>query len=113
MHFVRILFFFSISAVFAAPTPATTACTYEGSGGGDTENGVLNKSCCTDVTVVFARGTSETGNVGTVSGPPFLKSLRSKLGANRVTVQGVAYPASYDVSIITCLACIDKSGILI
>ncbi|KAF2476177.1 cutinase-domain-containing protein [Lindgomyces ingoldianus] len=68
-------------------------CTPQGSGGGNTENGVADKNCCTDLTIVFARGTSEAGNVGTVAGPPMFKSLRSKLGANRVTIQGVNYPA--------------------
>jgi cutinase len=69
-------------------------CTPQGSGGGSSENGVKNKNCCTDVTVIFARGTGESGNMGTISGPPMVKSLRAKLGAGRVTVQGVDYPAS-------------------
>ncbi|KAF2856453.1 carbohydrate esterase family 5 protein, partial [Plenodomus tracheiphilus IPT5] len=58
------------------------------------EDGVKNKNCCTDMTVIFARGTGETGNVGTVSGPPMFKAIRASLGADRVTVQGVDYPAS-------------------
>ncbi|KAJ5063786.1 cutinase-domain-containing protein [Bipolaris maydis] len=61
---------------------------------GGSENGIVDKNCCTDMTVVFARGTGEMGNVGTVSGPPMFKAIRSKLGADRVTVQGVDYPAS-------------------
>ncbi|KAF2679404.1 carbohydrate esterase family 5 protein, partial [Lentithecium fluviatile CBS 122367] len=60
---------------------------------GGTENGVTDKNCCTDVTVIFARGTSELGNMGTIAGPPMVKSLREKLGADKVTVQGVDYPA--------------------
>ncbi|KAL1611873.1 hypothetical protein SLS60_000094 [Paraconiothyrium brasiliense] len=64
------------------------------SGGlGGTENGVTDKNCCTGLTVIFARGTSEMGNVGTISGPPMFKSLRSKLGDGNVTIQGVDYPA--------------------
>ncbi|KAF2184855.1 carbohydrate esterase family 5 protein [Zopfia rhizophila CBS 207.26] len=69
-------------------------CTPQGNGGGSTENGVADKNCCTDLTVIFARGTGETGNMGTIAGPPMVKALRSKLGADRVTVQGVDYPAS-------------------
>ncbi|KAH7067107.1 cutinase-domain-containing protein [Paraphoma chrysanthemicola] len=69
-------------------------CTPQGAGRGSTENGVTTESCCTDMTVIFARGTGETGNVGTVSGPPMFKALRSKLGNDRVKVQGVDYPAS-------------------
>ncbi|KAF2131840.1 carbohydrate esterase family 5 protein [Dothidotthia symphoricarpi CBS 119687] len=45
------------------------------------------------MTVIFARGTGEMGNVGSVAGPPMFKVLREKLGATRVTVQGVEYPA--------------------
>jgi hypothetical protein len=73
-------------------------CTLQGSGGGTTEDGVKNKNCCTDLTVIYARGTGESGNVGFVSGPPMFKSLRNKLGADRVTVQGVDYPADSAVS---------------
>lgn len=54
------------------------------------------------MTVIFARGTGETGNVGTVTGPPFFRALRSKLGNGRVTVQGVDYPANSAVS-LPCL----------
>jgi len=77
----------------AAAAPSQSGCTYQGTGGGSTESGVLNGNCCTDVTIVFARGTGESGNVGTVAGPPMFKSLRNKLGAGRVTIQGVDYPA--------------------
>jgi cutinase len=55
---------------------------------------VKDKNCCTDMTVIFARGTGESGNMGTVSGPPMVKAIRSKLGADKVTVQGVDYAAS-------------------
>ncbi|KAI8937486.1 hypothetical protein NX059_005204 [Plenodomus lindquistii] len=71
-----------------------TNCTPQGAGS-SSENGVKGKNCCTDMTVIFARGTGEMGNVGSVSGPPMFKALRSSLGADRVTVQGVDYPASY------------------
>jgi len=61
---------------------------------GGSENGIVDKSCCTDMTIVFARGTGEMGNVGSVSGPPMFKAIRQKLGNDRVTVQGVDYAAS-------------------
>ncbi|KAJ4293260.1 hypothetical protein N0V90_008542 [Kalmusia sp. IMI 367209] len=96
----------------AAPTSAAAQPTSTGSAGGSgtigsnctpqagssgglggTENGVTDKNCCTGLTVIFARGTSETGNVGTIAGPPMFKSLRSKLGGGKVTIQGVNYPA--------------------
>ncbi|KAF2820086.1 cutinase-domain-containing protein [Ophiobolus disseminans] len=70
-----------------------TNCIPQGAGGGSTENGITGKNCCTDMTIIFARGTGEMGNVGTVSGPPMFRAIRQKLGNNRVTVQGVGYPA--------------------
>ena len=73
-------------------------CTAQISSGGSTENGVTDKNCCTELTVIFARGTSELGNVGTISGPPMFESLRNKLGSDKVTVQGVDYAASAAVS---------------
>ena len=102
------------STIPSTPTPTATSapgegntagggtiggtCTPQAAGSRGTENGVVNKNCCTDMTVIFARGTGETGNVGSVTGPPMFKALRSKVGNNRVTVQGVDYPASSAVS---------------
>ncbi|KAF1934409.1 carbohydrate esterase family 5 protein [Didymella exigua CBS 183.55] len=73
---------------------ANNGASCAGSTGGSSENGVTGGTCCTDITVIFARGTGELGNMGTVSGPPMVKAIRSKLGADRVTVQGVDYAAS-------------------
>lgn len=47
---------------------------------------------CKEYTFIFARGTGETGNMGTVVGPPLAKQLNSLTG-DKVTVQGVDYPA--------------------
>ncbi|KAF5870952.1 putative cutinase precursor protein [Botrytis fragariae] len=62
-------------SVFAAPT------------------GSIEARACSDVTVIFARGTTETGTLGTVVGPPFLSALKSALGSSSVTMNGVDYPA--------------------
>jgi hypothetical protein len=59
-------------------------------GSGDTEN---FGSGCSDIMVVFARGTTETGNVGTLTGPPFFTALQSAAKGKSVDVQGVTYPA--------------------
>lgn len=99
MKFSQFILAALASTAAAAPILEERACTPQGNGGGLTENGVVNKNCCTDVTVIFARGTAEFGNVGTFAGPPFFKSLRAKLGAGRVTVQGVDYPADLFVRI--------------
>jgi cutinase len=51
---------------------------------------------CAAVTVIFARGTTEPGNVGVLAGPPFFNALKNKIGAGNVAVQGVSYPASVE-----------------
>ncbi|KAI9879814.1 MAG: hypothetical protein M1830_006996 [Pleopsidium flavum] len=59
----------------------------------DTENHLGD---CAPLTVIFARGTVESGNVGALAGPPFFKALDAMVGANNVAVQGVDYGATID-----------------
>lgn len=66
------------AALISAPVPAASAA-----------------EPCSDVEVVFARGTSEAPGVGGV-GQAFVDSLRSKVGAKTVGVYAVQYPASLD-----------------
>ncbi|KAH9432803.1 hypothetical protein MCOR02_007482 [Pyricularia oryzae] len=47
------------------------------------------------MTVVFARGTTEAGNAGTVVGPPFLQAIRKLAPGLNVNMQGVPYPANF------------------
>lgn len=49
---------------------------------------------CKPVTVIFARGTIELGNVGSIAGPPFFNALEVLLGSDKVAIQGVDYPAT-------------------
>jgi cutinase len=63
------------------------------------ENG-LKTDACKALTVIYARGTNEPGNVGAVAGPPFTDALRKALGADQVTIQGVDYPATWDGYVI-------------
>ena len=63
-----------------------------GSSGSSTANDVTNDAPCKEVTVIFARGTGEPGNIGSVAGPPMLKALQTKL-SNNVAFQGVPYAA--------------------
>ncbi|ODM21006.1 hypothetical protein SI65_04059 [Aspergillus cristatus] len=98
------------SASGAASTPSSTSTTTSAQGtdalgdftdllggsfssvGGTTENGVTDNNGCQPLTFIFARGTTELGNMGSVVGPPVAKQLASQTN-NKVTVQGVDYPA--------------------
>lgn len=83
-----IILLISLSALaIAAPAPLAVRAS------GDTENGLAAGSACKAMTIVFARGTTETGNVGTLSGPPFFDAVTQTVGADQVAIQGVDYPA--------------------
>ena len=76
-----------------------------GGGGGsssgsttNTANDITNKTPCKALTVIFARGTSERGNIGSVIGPPLRTALQARVGADKVNYQGVPYAASAAVS---------------
>ena len=73
-------------------SPTGTTGYSSGSTASDVDNGV-----CAQLTVIFARGTGETGTIGTVAGPPMFKQLSSDL-SKKVALQGVSYPASSSVS---------------
>ena len=57
-------------------------------------------SSCSDVEVVFARGTFEAPGVG-ATGQAFVDALNSRLGGKTVDVYGVNYPASLDFQAAT------------
>jgi cutinase len=52
---------------------------------------------CTDVEVIFARGTNEAPGVGVI-GQAFIDALNTRLQGRTVDVYAVDYPASYDFS---------------
>ncbi|KAF1924392.1 carbohydrate esterase family 5 protein [Didymella exigua CBS 183.55] len=59
-----------------------------------TQSDVTNGSGCKAMTVLFARGTTEIGNMGTVAGPPFVSAIGKMMGgAQNLAVQGIQYPA--------------------
>ncbi|KAF2462288.1 cutinase precursor [Lineolata rhizophorae] len=60
---------------------------------GSTRNDFVNGDGCTQMTILFARGTTEPGNVGTVAGPPFFDAVEGDIGAENLAVQGIDYPA--------------------
>lgn len=58
-----------------------------------TRDDLVNGVCAT-VTVVFARGTLELGNVGSLAGPPLFNALAEIIGSQNLAVQGVDYAAT-------------------
>ncbi|EKM82449.1 hypothetical protein AGABI1DRAFT_117924 [Agaricus bisporus var. burnettii JB137-S8] len=52
-----------------------------------------SRQACADVTVVYARGTTEVPLIGTVVGPPFASALRIALGGRSLNFVGVDYDA--------------------
>lgn len=66
----------------------------------------LSNACAT-YTLIFARGTTEPGNVGILVGPPFIDALKSALGSTTINVQGVN---DYSASITGYVAGGDATG---
>ncbi|KAJ4382578.1 hypothetical protein N0V86_001800 [Didymella sp. IMI 355093] len=63
---------------------------------GDTYNQLTDGTACRRVTVIWARGTTQEGNVGSPDseGPTFFNALASRLGGtSQLAIQGVTYPA--------------------
>lgn len=62
-----------------------------------TYNQLTDGTACRDISVIYARGTSQQGNVGDAAavGPLFFNQIASKLGGtSRLAIQGVTYSAS-------------------
>ena len=81
----------TLSFTLALPNPSPNLQPRQRS---NTRNDLTNGTPCRAMTVIFARGTTEQGNVGTLAGPPFFNALSSAVGADNVAVQGVEYPAN-------------------
>jgi len=65
--------------------------------GVQTTQNELGAGSCTEWTIIFARGTTEPGNVGVLVGPPFFEALEALVGTSALTIQGVNdYPATID-----------------
>lgn len=64
--------------------------------GYSTTSNDLTNGNCGDVTLIFARGTDEPGNVGSLVGPEFYSALESALGSTSSIFQGVN---DYDASV--------------
>lgn len=59
---------------------------------------LVDGTACRDVTVIYARGTDQEGNIGepTDVGPEFLDDLAVLVGTNSLAAQGVNYSADVD-----------------
>lgn len=79
-----------ISSLLIAAEDALAALT----GTSTTQNGLSGS--CKAVTVIWARGTTEPGNVGVLVGPPFFNALKSRIGGGNVAIQGVPYNADVE-----------------
>ena len=86
------------TSTFAAPLAAPQFGGFPSFGGGlgglgsSTKNDVTS-GVCKPVTYIFARGTTEIGNMGSTVGPALQRALESAFGQNNVATQGVTYPA--------------------
>jgi cutinase len=77
---------FLVLSAAAAPAPQS------GSSTGQTANDIQN-GACKPTTLIFARGTTEGGNLGGTVGPALVQDLQQMIGAGNLAVQGVNYPA--------------------
>lgn len=59
---------------------------------------LVDGTACRDVTIIYARGTTQAGNIGepTDVGPEFFDDLAAIIGTNTLAVQGVNYSADVD-----------------
>lgn len=59
---------------------------------------LVDGTACRDVTVIWARGTGQQGNIGepTDVGPEFLNDLAALVGTNSLAAQGVNYSADVE-----------------
>lgn len=51
---------------------------------------------CSDVKLIFTRGTCDPGNLGALVGPPFISALGEALSGKSFSSTGVEYPASVE-----------------
>jgi len=84
----------ALSVASAIPVAGTRAIARRQLATSDEENQLYDGTPCRAVTVIFARGTSELGNVGSLAGPPFFSALATDIGESNLAVQGVNYSAS-------------------
>ncbi|KAI0533118.1 cutinase [Xylaria digitata] len=96
MRFIAVIAFALIAVAtpitFVGKTPSSEISLVGRQITGSTEN-ELTAGACRDIIFIFARGSTEIGNMGTIVGPGVANRLRRRVGSSRVAVQGVNYAA--------------------
>ncbi|KLU92247.1 cutinase [Magnaporthiopsis poae ATCC 64411] len=58
-----------------------------------TEANEFKNGPCRDIVLLFARGSTQDGNMGQQPGPDLANAMKAKFGADRVAAQGMSYAA--------------------
>lgn len=61
-----------------------------------TRSDIADNASCADMTVVFARGTTEPGNMGVFVGSELVSAISNAMPGTSINVQGVEYAASVE-----------------
>lgn len=96
---VPLSFFCLLGAVIAAPyAPLVDRILERRNYTSSYANQLTDGTACRDVTVIYARGTGQQGNIGvsTDVGPLFLNDLAAIVGTSNLAAQGVNYSASVE-----------------
>lgn len=85
----------SVAMAMPAVIKRATGTSYSG---GLTATDVTDGKCA-PLTFIFARGSTESGNMGSTVGPALAKALIASLGDSNVVVQGVDYDATIESNV--------------
>lgn len=62
--------------------------------GGTNQSDIETGKPCAQMTVIFARGTTEPGNMGVFAGPQLIQAVKNAMPGASINVQGVQYGAT-------------------
>ncbi|KAH9209030.1 putative cutinase [Leptodontidium sp. 2 PMI_412] len=62
--------------------------------GGTTQSDLETNKPCAQMTIIFARGTTEPGNMGVFAGPQLVQAVQTAMPGTSINVQGVNYTAT-------------------
>lgn len=81
----------SCLAVFAVAAPSEKLVLRQNEVGSTSNE--FTQGGCRDIIMLFARGSVEAGNMGTICGPQTGQGLKENFGADNVAVEGIEYGA--------------------